>query len=241
MRENLAVVLLSGGMDSCVTAAIAREFYELALLHANYRQRTESRELKAFNDIATYYGVPKERRLIIDMGYLGALGGSSLTDKNIEVPQTVHSEASERQAELPVRGIPSTYVPFRNTHLLMTAVSWAEVIGAEKVFIGAVEEDSPGYPDCRVLYYKVFNKLVEVGTKPQTRITVETPLIQLKKWEIVKRGISLGAPFHLSWSCYQREDKACGLCHSCVQRLKAFSEAGYKDPIPYEELKSLRA
>lgn len=226
MKRNLAVVLVSGGMDSCVTMAIAEKDFELSLLHANYRQRTELRELRAFQDIAAYYGVPEERRLVVDMAYLGGLGGSSLTDLAVDVPD----------AEQNPRSIPSTYVPFRNTHLLAAAVSWAEVLGARKVFIGAVEEDSSGYPDTREIYYKVFNKLTEVGTRPDTRITVETPLIHMKKSEIVKKGISLGAPFHLSWSCYKREDLACGVCQSCALRLRAFQEAGYKDPIPYQRV-----
>ena len=223
MKAGLAVVLLSGGMDSCVTAAIANESFELACLHVNYKQRTEARELRAFNDIASYYGVPKEKRLIIDMAYLGAIGGSSLTDTRIAVPT---STATANKG-------PSTYVPFRNTHLLMAAVSWAEVIGAEKVFIGAVEDDRIGYPDCRKEYYDIFNALVDAGTKPDTHITVETPLINMKKSDIVRMGMSLGAPFSLSWSCYQEKDRACGRCQSCLLRREAFNEAGYTDPIPY--------
>ncbi|MFQ5861999.1 MAG: 7-cyano-7-deazaguanine synthase QueC [Candidatus Brocadiales bacterium] len=225
MKAGLAVVLLSGGMDSCVVAAIANESFELACLHANYKQRTEVRELKAFNDIASYYGVPEEKKLVINMGYLGAIGGSSLTDSRMTVPTSTTSSTND---------VSTTYVPFRNTHLLMAAVSWAEVVGAEKVFIGAVEDDRIGYPDCREQYYRIFNKLVDVGTRPETRITVETPLIHMKKGDIVRRGVSLGAPFHLSWSCYKEEEKACGRCQSCLLRHEAFSEAGYKDPIPYQ-------
>ncbi|MFQ5957660.1 MAG: 7-cyano-7-deazaguanine synthase QueC [Candidatus Brocadiales bacterium] len=224
MKTGRAVVLLSGGMDSCVVAAIANESFELACLHANYKQRTESRELKAFDDIASYYRVPEEMRLVIDMAYLGTLGGSSLTDLRMAVPAS----------HLPTTDVPTTYVPFRNTHLLMAAVSWAEVVGAEKVFIGAVEDDRVGYPDCREQYYKIFNKLVDVGTRPETHITVETPLIHMKKCDIIKRGVSLGAPFHLSWSCYREEEKACGECQSCLLRREAFSEAGCNDPIHYQ-------
>lgn len=223
MKAGLAVVLLSGGMDSCVVAAMANESFELACLHVNYKQRTESRELRAFDDIAAYYGVPEERRLVIDMAYLGAIGGSSLTDSTIDIPSPSSSAS----------GVPSTYVPFRNTHLLAAAVSWAEVIGAEKVFIGAVEDDRTGYPDCRESYYKIFNRLIDEGTRPETRITVETPLIHMRKGDIVKRGMSLGAPFHLSWSCYREEKAACGQCQSCLLRREAFGEAGYEDPIPY--------
>ncbi len=222
MKAGLAVVLLSGGMDSCVVAAMASESYELACLHVNYKQRTEVRELKAYCEIASYYGVPEEKRLVIDMAYLGAIGGSSLTDRDIAVPTSAATS----------NNIPSTYVPFRNTHLLAAGVSWAEVIGAEKVFIGAVEDDVTGYPDCREQYYKVFNKLVEAGTRPETRITVETPLIHMNKAEIVAKGVSLGAPFHLSWSCYKEEEKACGRCQSCLLRREAFSQAGHKDPVP---------
>lgn len=222
MGNGLAVVLVSGGMDSCVTTAIANETFSLALLHINYGQRTEKRELKAFTDIASYYGVPEERRLVANLDYFSKIGGSSLTDTKIEVPNaTTHSE------------IPSTYVPFRNAQFLSIAVSWAEVIDATAVFIGAVEQDSPCYPDCRQVFYDAFNKLVEVGTRPTTHIKIITPLIGMKKSEIVKKGISLNAPLHLSWSCYKNNDIACGGCHSCVLRLTAFSEAGVKDTIPY--------
>ncbi len=224
MKAGLAIVLLSGGMDSCVVAAMASESYELACLHVNYRQRTEARELRAFGDIASYYGVPEDKRLVIDMAYLGTIGGSSLTDKEMAVPAPAVSGHE----------IPSTYVPFRNTHLLVVAVSWAEVIGAEKVFIGAVEDDVTGYPDCRKEYYEVLNKLVDVGTRPETRITVETPLIHMKKDDIVKKGASLGAPFHLSWSCYKEDERACGRCQSCLLRREAFSKAGHTDPTPYQ-------
>lgn len=223
MGNGLAVVLVSGGMDSCVTTAIANETFSLAVLHVNYGQRTEKRELQAFTNIASYYGVPEERRLLANLDYFSKIGGSSLTDTRIEIPN----------ATIPLCEIPTTYVPFRNAQFLSIAVSWAEVIGAGAVFIGAVEQDSPGYPDCRQMFYDAFNKLVEVGTKPGTRIKVVTPLIGMKKSEIVKKGISLNAPLYLSWSCYRNNDIACGQCHSCVLRLTAFSEAGAKDTIPY--------
>lgn len=221
--KDLAIVLVSGGMDSCVTAAIAHTQYQLALLHVNYGQRTESRELKAFNDIASYYNIPGDRILISNIDYLSKIGGSSLTDPRMNV----------QDAQVDTKEIPTSYVPFRNTHLLAIAVSWGEVIGAKKVFIGAVEQDSPGYPDCRPSYYEAFNNLIKIGTKPTTCIEVETPLIHKNKSEIVKTGVSLGAPLHLSWSCYKNTDKACGRCHSCFLRLKAFKEAGVKDPILY--------
>lgn len=229
MGNGLAVVLASGGMDSCVTTAIANETFTLALLHVNYGQRTEKRELKAFIDIASYYKVPEERRLVANLDYFSKFGGSSLTDTRIEVPNAIqHSALCTSHSR-----IPTTYVPFRNAQFLSIAVAWAEVIGAKAVFIGAVEQDSPGYPDCRQVFYDAFNKLVEVGTKPTTHIRVFTPLIGMKKSDIVKKGISLNAPLHLTWSCYKNNDVACGKCHSCVLRLTAFSEADAKDTIPY--------
>jgi len=221
--KDLAIVLVSGGMDSCVTAAIANENYRLALLHVNYSQRTESRELQAFRNIALFYKIPEDRILISNIDYLSKIGGSSLTDMRMDV----------QDAQLYSKEIPTSYVPFRNTLFLTIAVSWGEVIGAKKIFIGAVEQDSPGYPDCRPSYYKTFNELIKVGTKPTTHIEVETPLIRKSKSEIVKMGISLNAPFHLSWSCYKNTDKACGMCHSCFLRLKAFKEAEVIDLIPY--------
>jgi 7-cyano-7-deazaguanine synthase len=219
--KELAIALVSGGMDSCVSAGIAEKQYELALLHVNYGQKTEARELQAFNDIADYYNVKK--RLVVSIEHLKFIGGSSLTDDNIPVSL----------ADLDNKNIPTSYVPFRNTHLLAIAVSWAEVIGAGKVFIGAVEEDGSGYPDCRKEYYQAFNKLVEVGTKPDTHIEVITPLIDMKKDEIVKKGVELNAPLHLTWSCYKNNDLACGVCDSCAIRIKGFKNAGVKDPIKY--------
>jgi 7-cyano-7-deazaguanine synthase len=224
--KEVAVVLVSGGMDSCVTAAIANSLgYELAFLHLNYRQRTEKRELKAFNDIADFYNVKK--RLVISVEHLKLIGGSSLTDENIPV----------EKADLKRTGIPTSYVPFRNANMLSIAVSWAEVIGATKIFIGAVEEDSSGYPDCRKEFYNAFNEVIRLGTKAGVEgrpIRIVTPIIDMKKWEIVKKGIELGAPLHLTWSCYQREDIACGVCDSCALRLRGFQLAGVDDPIPYE-------
>ena len=230
MKKELAVVLVSGGMDSCVTAAIAHDTFRLAFLHVNYGQRTEARELRAFNEIADFYKA--EKRLAVSIEHLKVIGGSSLTDMNMPVPET--DPLLSHNSKLKTSSIPSTYVPFRNAHLLSIATSWAEVIGATKIFIGAVEEDSSGYPDCREVFYQAFNKVIEMGTKPETRIEIVTPLIHLKKSAIVKKGMELGAPLHLTWSCYQNSDKACGRCESCDLRLKGFREAGAKDPIPYE-------
>lgn len=218
----LSIVLASGGMDSCVTTAIAaRESDEIAMLHVSYGQRTEKRERKAFNDIADFYGVGK--RLVTSIAHLTQIGGSSLTDKNIAVSQ----------ANLAATEIPTSYVPFRNAHLLSIATSWAEIIGAHRIYIGAVAEDSSGYPDCRPEYYEAFNRLIEVGTKPETQIKIMTPVITLKKSEIIQQGIALNAPLQLSWSCYKAEDKACGECDSCALRLRGFQAAGIPDPIPY--------
>ena len=223
-----AVVLLSGGMDSCVCAAIARERHgssNLALLHASYGQRTEKRESRAFQEIADFYGV--RERLIIRLDHFRAIGGSALTDPKIQIPENELGQPGTRSA------IPVTYVPFRNAHFLSAAVSWGEAIGAGAIYIGAVAEDSSGYPDCRPEYYRVFQELIRVGTRPETQITMLTPVIGMRKSEIVRRGRELGAPLNLSWSCYQGEEEACGVCDSCLLRLRAFAEAGVGDPIPY--------
>ncbi len=229
MKHNrsraLAVVLVSGGLDSCVTAAIAAQEYELAMLHVNYGQRTEARELKAFQDICAFYGVPASRRLVSSIAHLKQIGGSSLTDQRIPVSR----------ADLQSKEIPTSYVPFRNAHLLSIAVSWGEVLGARAIFIGAVEEDSSGYPDCRLSFFQAFNRVIQLGTRPDTRLTIQAPLIHLKKFEIVQKGVELKAPLHLTWSCYQREDIACGICDSCALRLRAFQKLGLEDPIPYRE------
>ena len=225
-----AIVLLSGGMDSCVTAAIARERHgagNIAVLHAGYGQRTQAREQRAFEEIADFYGIGE--RLIVQLDHFRAIGGSALTDQKIAVPE------DELGIPGPHGNIPVTYVPFRNAHFLCVAVSWAEAIGAEAVYIGAVAEDSSGYPDCRPEYYRAFQNLVREGTRPETKIQIVTPVIPLKKSEIIRRGAELGAPLHLTWSCYQSEDAACGVCDSCILRLRAFAEAGLPDPIPYRK------
>jgi 7-cyano-7-deazaguanine synthase len=217
-----AVVLLSGGMDSCVTAAVAHaDGYRLALLHSDYGQRTEARERRAFQEMADYFGATE--RLIVEQRYLAQIGGSSLTDERTPVSL----------ANLDSKDIPSSYVPFRNAHFLSVAVSWAEVSGAERIYVGAVAADSSGYPDCRPEYYQAFQRLVRAGTRPETRIEIVAPLISLHKHEIVKKGIELGAPLQLSWSCYQSSEKACGVCDSCALRVRAFEQAGVEDPISY--------
>jgi len=234
-RKPKAVVLLSGGMDSCVTAAIAHETHQLALVHASYGQRTERRERQSFDEIADFYSA--NERLVVRLDHLSLIGGSALTDKRIAVPERVRAPLGARQIEVenPSGGneIPVTYVPFRNAHFLAVAVSWAEVIGASAIFIGAVAEDSSGYPDCRPAYYRVFQQLVREGTRPETQIEIVTPVIGMRKREIIQRGIELGAPLDRTWSCYQFDDEACGSCDSCRLRLKAFMEAGVTDPIAY--------
>jgi len=220
---QIAVVLVSGGMDSCVSSAIANQNSdEIALLHISYGQRTERRERKAFEDIADFYSV--EKRLAVSIEYLTKIGGSSLTDAQIEITE----------ADLESKEIPTSYVPFRNANMLSIATSWAEVLRANRIYIGAVAEDSSGYPDCRPEFYAAFENVIETGTKPDTQIKIVTPIIHLSKAEIVQKGIELGAPLHLSWSCYRNEDLACGTCDSCALRLRGFARAGVKDPILYE-------
>jgi 7-cyano-7-deazaguanine synthase len=222
-KSKISICLVSGGMDSCVTAAIAqKENEQIALLHISYGQRTEKRERKAFEDIADFYKV--EKRLAVSIEYLAKIGGSSLTDKNIEVAE----------ADLESKEIPTSYVPFRNANMLAIATSWAEVLQANSIYIGAVSEDSSGYPDCRPEFYTAFEKTIEAGTKPDTNIKIKTPIIHLSKAEIVKKGFELNAPLQLSWSCYRSEDLACGICDSCALRLRGFARTGAIDPIEYE-------
>lgn len=218
--KPLAVVCVSGGMDSCVSAALTAERFRLAFLHGNYGQRTEAKELACFQALAEHFGA--EARLVVDFTALRAVGGSSLTDRSIPVREGT-----------PVDGVvPTSYVPFRNAHLLSAAASWAEVLGAEAIVVGAVWEDSSGYPDCRPEFYAAFEKAIDLGTRDSTRIRIETPVIGLTKAQIVARGASLGVPFERTWSCYKDEDVACGACESCVLRRKGFAEAGVVDPIP---------
>ena len=221
-QPQLAICLVSGGMDSCVTAAIAhQENDELAFLHVSYGQRTETRERESFEALADHFEV--KTRLAISLEQLARIGGSSLTDKAIAVTA----------ASLSSSGIPSSYVPFRNAHLLAAAVSWGEVLKASSIYIGAVAEDSSGYPDCRPEFYDAFQSVIDHGTKPETRLEIRTPVIHMKKSEIVQKAGDLNAPLHLTWSCYQESELACGNCDSCALRLRAFREAGVTDPIAY--------
>ena len=221
-EKDIAVIAVSGGLDSCVTAAIAKQDFELAFAHFNYGQRTEKRELKAFNELSDFFNVDK--KLIIDISHLSEIGGSSLTDKKIEVSP----------ADLLSKEIPNSYVPFRNANILAACISWAEVLKAKAVFIGAVQEDSSGYPDCRADFFSAFEKMVQLGTKPSTCLEIKTPIINLTKKEIIKLGMELKAQFHLTWSCYKSEDKACGVCDSCALRLQGFKQAGFEDNILYD-------
>jgi len=221
-EQDLAICLVSGGLDSAVCLAEARLDYAVAMLHINYGQRTEQRELQAFHNLADHYGVGQ--RLVADITYLAAIGGSSLLTEG----QPVETGLPD-----PGAGFPSTYVPFRNAHILCVGTSWAEVIGARALFIGAVEEDSSGYPDCRAEFYRLFGQAIEAGTKPETRIAIRTPLIDLDKAAIVRRAVALEVPLELTWSCYTESDAACGECESCRLRLRGFAAAGLSDPISY--------
>jgi len=223
MPKPIGVVCLSGGLDSCVTAAIAARSHEPAFLHVNYGQRTETRELACFRDIADFYKV--EKRLVVELDFLRQIGGSSLTDPAQPVPE----------GRLGREGIPSTYVPFRNANILSAAVAWAETLGAQAVYIGAHEEDSPGYPDCRAGFFEAFGRAAALGVRPESRIRIVTPLIAMSKAEIVRKAQELGAPLELTWSCYRDEHVACGRCDSCLLRLRAFEQAGIPDPIPYQK------
>lgn len=221
---STAIVLLSGGLDSCVTTAIAAQCHDrLALLHLNYGQRTQDRELRAFNDIAAFYAVDPAMRLIVGLPSIAAVGGSSLLQNGPALPT----------AKLGSDDVPSTYVPFRNGQILAIAAGWAEVLGAQAIYVGAVEEDSSGYPDCRQSFFAAFAQAIDQGTRPGFAPRIETPLIHMSKAEIVTQGLALNAPLHLSWSCYGESELACGQCESCLLRLRGFSQAGVSDPIPY--------
>src|SRR5277367_5812568 len=220
LSKSRAVVLVSGGMDSCVCAALAVRDHDVAAVHVSYGQRTDAREQQSFAAICDRMKIAN--RLVVRNEVFRAIGGSALTDVNIAVPES-HTVGQD---------VPVTYVPFRNAHFLSVAVSWAEVLGADKIYIGAVEQDSSGYPDCRPEYYQAFNAVIKAGTK-EGRIEIVTPLIAMRKAEIVKLGLELAAPLDLTWSCYSREDRGCGVCDSCVLRLRAFREAGAVDPIQY--------
>lgn len=228
--KPLAVVLISGGMDSVVALGMTlKAGFELAGLHLNYGQKTEGREERAFLEICDFYGIQK--RLLAALPYFRQIGGSSLTDEEIPV-STAGTDPS---------ALPTSYVPFRNAHGLSIAASWGEVLGASRLVIGAVEEDSSGYPDCREVFYRAFERAIDLGTRPETKIEIVTPVIHFSKAEIVRKGSELGAPFHLTWSCYQAEEAACGMCDSCRLRLKGFAQAGMEDPIPYKKKEGIHA
>ncbi len=219
---NKAIVLVSGGMDSLITAAIAKqECDEVYFLHLNYGQKTEVRELRSFRKMKEFFK-PKDV-LIVEVSYLKDIGGSSLTDENMEIQDFDGSDE-----------VPTSYVPFRNAHLITIATSWAEVIGANRIYIGAVEEDSSGYPDCCENFYKAMEKAVDLGTKDETKIEIITPIIHKKKSEIIKLVTNLCFPLKLNLSCYKNNDISCGKCDSCVLRINAFKASGIKVPIPYE-------
>lgn len=219
-----SVVLVSGGMDSAVTAALAvRDSPRVAFLHVRYGARAQAREEKSFRELAGHWGVDRIR--IVDLAPLSVLGGSALTDRSIEIPPA-HPDAP---------GIPATYVPFRNAHFLSIATSWCEILKYDRIWIGAVEEDSSGYPDCRRVFYDAFEEAIRLGTRPGTNIRIVTPVIHLDKGEIVSEGVRMGVPFELTWSCYREGDRACGRCDSCALRLRGFSRARFPDPLPYEE------
>jgi 7-cyano-7-deazaguanine synthase len=208
-------------MDSAVAAALAAQEHRVAFLHADYGQRTEAKERACYERLADHYRA--EARLVVALPVFSAIGGSSLTDARVAV----------REGEPEPGVIPTSYVPFRNAHLLSAATSWAEVLGAVAIFVGAVWEDSSGYPDCRPEFYRAFEEAIRLGTRPETLIEIRTPVISFTKGEIVRRGVELGVPFEKTWSCYQGRDEACGVCESCRLRLRGFSEAGVSDPLPY--------
>ncbi len=224
MEKELAVVAVSGGLDSCITTAVANKEYNLALVHINYGQRTETKELDSFHKIADFYNV--EKKLVIDFTHFQKIGGSSLTDKSMAITK----------ADLNADEVPTSYVPFRNANILSACVSWAEIIEAKAIFIGAVHEDSSGYPDCRPEFFESFEELVNLGTKPETEIKIKTPIINLNKKEIIELGLKLEAPLELTWSCYSNETEACGVCDSCGLRLRGFQSLNVVDPIPYKEI-----
>ena len=220
-NKSLAVVAVSGGLDSAVATAIAAEKHELALMHINYGNKTQKRELEAFHAIADFYNLDK--RFVADIDHLRKIGNSSLTDRNIPVEDYDQN----------IQGIPPTYVPFRNANILSIAVSWGEAIGAGLIYVGMMEEDSAGYPDCTEDFINAFNNMIKVGTRPETNIELIAPLIHMTKGEVIKNGLELGAPLELTWSCYRNEEEACGKCESCVLRLRGYNELGIEDPIKY--------
>ncbi len=225
--QKKAIILLSGGLDSCVTLAIAKDIgYEVYPVHINYNHLTMRRELGAYNDICNFYDIKEDKRLVVDISYLSDIGGSALTDRNIKLETNTIPQSIDK--------VPSSYVPFRNANMIAIAVSYAEVIKASKIFIGAVDEDSSGYPDCRKIFFERFNSLLEIALGDNYQVEILTPIIDKNKSEIVKLGMELSAPINLTWSCYQEEEEACGVCESCFLRLQGFSKAGETDPIKYK-------
>jgi len=220
--NKTAVCIISGGMDSALSAKIAQEEgYEIIALHFNYGQRTQQKELECFRQIAA--NVKASEMYEIDLPFFEQIGASALTDKSIEVPTDGLEE-----------GVPVTYVPFRNGIFLSIAASVAEKHAADALFIGVVEEDSSGYPDCRASYIEQMQKAINLGTKEETRLTIKMPLVAMKKSEIVQKSLNLNVPLESTWSCYKEEEKACGVCDSCRLRLRGFAHAGAKDPIAYQ-------
>lgn len=222
-----AVCLISGGIDSCVTAYLAKnENFDIYALTINYGQR-HKKEIESAKIISSIIGV--KDHIIIDMDF-SKFGGSSLLDKSLE-PE------SDRDLDEIGKIIPSTYVPARNTVFLSIGLAYAETIDAEAIFIGATSTDYSGYPDCRPEYIKAFQKTADLATKKGVEdksIEIKAPLLHMSKADIIKKGLKLGAPLEKSWSCYIGGKKACGRCDSCLLRLKGFKEAGAKDPMDYE-------
>jgi len=219
-----AVCLLSGGMDSSTLAYLAKsEGYEICALHLNYGQRTESKELACAQKIASL--LDAKDFIAVNVGYFSQFGESSLTDKKIAVEEFDSARAQ----------VPNTYVPFRNANLLSIATSFAEAKGADAIYIGVQSLDYSGYPDCRPQFIEAFQRVIDLGTKDTTTISLKTPFIRMTKTDILNVGMKLGVPYEYTWSCYQNEDKACGTCGSCHFRKEAFAAVGKQDPIAYEE------
>jgi len=222
--QGSAVVLVSGGMDSATAAFEAKHRgYDLYFLHTTYGQQTADKESECAQQLADYMDVADF--LHIETDHLARIGASSLTDDSIDI----------EEEDLDSDEIPSSYVPFRNANLLSMATSYAEANDCSSIFIGAHSEDYSGYPDCRPEFFNAFQQVIEVGTKPETSIELVAPFVDWSKTGITERGLNLDVPYELTWSCYREEAPACGTCDACAYRLKAFQEAGVKDPIEYAE------